>query len=67
VRDPAAFQGAEEEKRRFFFRIYRELENRVKTFTSLRLDALNRDSLRDRLEEIGRSTLPQAGEPTGIG
>jgi protein-tyrosine-phosphatase len=30
VADPAAFDGTDEEKRRFFFRTYRELEKRVK-------------------------------------
>jgi protein-tyrosine-phosphatase len=33
--DPAAFEGTEDQKRRFFSRIYRELENRIKIFTKL--------------------------------
>src|ERR1700720_3554380 len=33
--DPASFEGTVEEKRRFFHKIYRELETRVKLFTSL--------------------------------
>src|SRR6266436_628270 len=36
--DPAAFAGSEEATRRFFFRIYTELENRIKIFTSLRIE-----------------------------
>ena len=39
VADPAAFDGTDEEKRRFFFRTYRELEKRVKSFVKLKLDA----------------------------
>jgi protein-tyrosine-phosphatase len=62
VADPAAFEGSEEEKRRFFARVYRELENRVKLFTNLRFDKLDRLSLQHRLDEIGRTTLPDKPE-----
>ncbi len=31
VTDPVAFQGGDEEKHRWFFRVYRELETRIKT------------------------------------
>jgi arsenate reductase len=58
VADPAAFQGTDEEKRRFFFRVYRELENRIKIFTSLRIDALDSFAIRQRAGEIGRIKLP---------
>jgi arsenate reductase len=59
VADPAAFQGTDDEKRRFFFHIYRELENRIKIFTSLRLDALDSFALQQRAAEIGRVKLPE--------
>lgn len=58
VPDPAAFQGSEDAKRRFFARIYRELENRIKVFTSLRIDALDSFALKQRVDEIGRTRLP---------
>ena len=57
VADPAAFAGTEDEQRRFFWRIYRELENRIKVFTSLRFDALDSFTLRQRLTEIGQTKL----------
>jgi arsenate reductase len=57
VADPAAFEGNDEEKRRFFLRVYRELENRIKAFTSLDMDALDSGALRQRLEEIGNTTF----------
>ena len=57
VADPAAFAGTEDEQRRFFWRIYRELENRIKIFTSLRLDALDSFALQQRLTEIGQTKL----------
>jgi arsenate reductase len=58
VADPATFEGTGDEKRRFFFRIYSELENRIKIFTSLRIDALDSFALQQRVAEIGRIKLP---------
>ena len=52
-----SFAGAEEAKRRFFLRIYGELENRIKIFTSLRLETLDRYALEKRLREIGKLGL----------
>ncbi len=62
VADPAAFEGTDEEKRRFFSRVYRELENRIKIFTNLRIDALDSFALQQRVSEIGRTTLPDRRE-----
>jgi protein-tyrosine-phosphatase len=58
VADPAAFEGTIEQKRRFFFRIYSELENRIKIFTSLRIDTLDSFALQRQVQEIGRIKLP---------
>jgi ArsR family transcriptional regulator, arsenate/arsenite/antimonite-responsive transcriptional repressor / arsenate reductase (thioredoxin) len=55
--DPAAFAGTDEAKRKFFFRIYSELENRIKIFTSLRIETLDRFALEKRAREIGKVTL----------
>jgi len=60
VADPVAFAGSEEAKRRFFLRIYGELENRIKIFTSLRLETLDRYALEKRVREIGKLRI--AGE-----
>jgi protein-tyrosine-phosphatase len=62
VTDPAAFTGNDEEKRRFFFRIYRELENRIKLFTSLKIEALDSIALTQRVNEIGAIKLPHGSE-----
>jgi protein-tyrosine-phosphatase len=62
VADPAVFQGSDDEKRRFFFYIYRELENRIKILTNLNMDALDSPTLRERIKEIGRITLPEESE-----
>jgi len=60
--DPAAFVGSAEETRRVFLRIYTELENRIKLFTSLRLELLDRLALERRVKEIGQVKLPDDRE-----
>ena len=57
VRDPVAFEGSEDEKRRFFYRIFLELDNRVKIFTSLPFGSLDRMALTRRVAEIGKVRL----------
>ncbi len=56
--DPAAFVGPDEAKRRFFLKIYTELENRIKIFSSLPFDSLDRFALERRVREIGTVKLP---------
>ena len=53
VDDPAAATGSEEQRLRVFRRVYGELENRIKIFTSLPFDQLDRLSLQERLQAIG--------------
>ena len=53
VEDPAAVEGSEEMKRRAFAKAFRELDARVKIFTSLRIDMLDRMSLKRELDAIG--------------
>jgi len=55
VEDPARAGGTDEEKRRVFNRAFRELDNRIKIFTSLRLEALDRLTLQERLRDLGRT------------
>ncbi len=62
VPDPVAFEGTNEGKHRFFFRIYSELENRIKIFTSLRIEALDSFALEQQVREIGRIKLPEERE-----
>ena len=58
IEDPAAVEGSDEEKARAFNRAFRELDARIKIFTSLPLAALDRRSLQKELNAIGnlRST-----------
>jgi protein-tyrosine-phosphatase len=65
VEDPAAFVGPEEAALKYFKRVYLELEARIKVFTSLRIEGLDRMSLQARLREIGQ-TASVSGVPGGV-
>jgi arsenate reductase len=60
VADPAAATGPETQRWLAFRRAFRELENRIKIFTSLPLGKLDRLKLQERLDAIGRV---RAGDP----
>jgi len=55
IEDPAAVTGNDEERARAFTKAFRELDARIKIFTSLRLEMLDRMALQKRLDEIGRT------------
>jgi arsenate reductase len=55
VDDPAAAEGTKEERLRAFTRALRELDARIKLFTSLPLDSLDKMTLQERLQAIGRT------------
>jgi arsenate reductase len=55
VPDPAAVVGTDDQKRRAVSETARTLLNRIRIFTSLPLDKLDRLSLQSKLREIGRS------------
>jgi arsenate reductase (thioredoxin) len=63
VPDPAAVEGPEAEKMRAFRYAYQALETRIKLFTSLRLEALDRLALERRVEELGHLKIVPSGEP----
>jgi protein-tyrosine-phosphatase len=54
VPDPAAVAGDQDKKRRAFRDAYVMLETRIKLFTSLRLEALERLAIKRKVYEIGR-------------
>ena len=55
VDDPARFKGTDDEKARFFSRIYGQLHARIRILTSLNLDKLDRDTVQKKLDEAGQS------------
>jgi arsenate reductase len=63
VPDPAAAEGPEAEKIRAFRYAYQALETRIKLFTSLRLEALDRLAVKREVDEIGNLRIVVDGEP----
>jgi len=55
VADPALEKGSEAEQWLAFREAFRELESRIKIFTSLPFKTLDRVKLQQRLHEIGKS------------
>jgi arsenate reductase len=55
VADPAAVEGTDMEKATAFRKAFNELETRIKLFTSLPFDSLDRMALKAKLREIGNS------------
>ena len=55
IADPAAVEGTTEEKLRAFNVAFRELDNRIKIFTSVRIDRLDELALQQQLDRLGRS------------
>jgi arsenate reductase len=56
IADPAAAQGTAAEKAFAFRKALKELETRIKLFTSLPIDSLDAMTLHARLREIGKSS-----------
>ena len=55
VADPAAVEGTDVEKAAAFRKAFKELETRIRLFTSLPLDSLDGMALKAKLREIGNS------------
>ena len=63
VPDPAAVEGPAAEKTRAFRYAYQALESRIKLFTSLRLETLDRLALQRRVDDLGHPRIVSNGEP----
>jgi protein-tyrosine-phosphatase len=59
VPDPAAAEGTELERMNAFRDAFRLLENRIRIFTNLPLESIERIKIKEHIDEIGRSS----GEP----
>lgn len=51
--DPSAFQGSPEKNREHFDKIFRQIANRIKIFTSLPLATLDRVAIKRELDALG--------------
>ena len=58
--DPAEFVGPEDKALKVFRKVYLELESRIKIFSSLRMEGLDRLSLQKKLDDIGKPLPPIA-------
>jgi arsenate reductase len=54
IADPAAVEGTEMEKTAAFHKAFKELETRIKLFTSLPIGSLDSIALQARLRDIGK-------------
>jgi arsenate reductase (thioredoxin) len=64
VPDPASVVGTRAEKSRAFRHAFHALEARIKLFTSLRLDALDRLAVKRKVDEIGHLGVVRSEELT---
>ncbi|MDI3308821.1 MAG: arsenate reductase ArsC [Acetobacteraceae bacterium] len=64
VRDPAAAEGLEAERMLAFREAFAALDRRIRIFTSLRLEALDRIALRREVQAIGRDAAQVPKEST---
>lgn len=55
IEDPAAVSGSSDTQRRAFRRAYQELSRRIELFLALPLASIDRMSLKNRLDEIGKT------------
>jgi len=64
VPDPAAVEGNDSERQVAYNEAFRMLNNRISIFMNLPMSSLDRLSLQEKLDEIGRTDARQsAGEP----
>jgi protein-tyrosine-phosphatase len=64
VPDPAAVEGTEAAQRRAFREAHVVLENRIKLFTALPINKLDRLAIKRSVDEIGRQGAGSMGELT---
>lgn len=63
IADPVAVVGSEIARRSAFRTAFAELQNRIAIFVNLPFDSLDSLRLKERLDEIGRTTLADLKEP----
>lgn len=52
--DPAAVEGSDEDKRRAFAKVFRQISNRVRIFLGLPLDKLDKLAMKREMDKIGQ-------------
>jgi arsenate reductase len=62
VPDPAAVEGTDPDKWMAFRETFRLLDNRIRIFTSLPLESIDRIQLQERLKALGKTAPPKVSE-----
>ena len=57
--DPAAAQGSDEDKRRVFEKVYRQILSRVHVFLSLPIEMLDKSAIQHEIKAIGKTPLAE--------
>jgi arsenate reductase len=57
--DPAAVEGSDEEKRKAFDTIFRQIHNRVHLFVNLPLAMLDQSAIKHEMHKIGQSNVSE--------
>jgi arsenate reductase len=60
--DPAAAQGSDEDKRKVFDKVYRQILNRVSKFVNLPLHVLDRNAIQHEIRLIGEQAAEESNE-----
>ena len=60
--DPAAFEGNDDEKRKVFSKVYRQIMNRVSQFVNLPLHVLDRNAIQREMRAIGDRPAEESNE-----
>jgi arsenate reductase len=60
--DPAAFEGTDDERRKVFSKVYRQIMNRVSQFVNLPLHVLDRNAIQHEMRAIGERPAEESDE-----
>jgi arsenate reductase len=60
--DPATFDGTDDEKRKVFDKVFRQILNRVSQFVNLPLHVLDRNSIQREMRAIGEEPVAEFSE-----
>ncbi|PCE25971.1 protein-tyrosine-phosphatase [Paraburkholderia acidicola] len=60
--DPAAFEGSDEDKRKVFSKVYRQIMSRVSQFVSLPLHVLDHNAIQQEMHAIGSRPAEESDE-----
>ena len=60
--DPAAFEGSDEDKRKVFTKVYRQIMSRVSQFVNLPLHVLDSNAIQHEMRAIGERPAEESNE-----